>query len=655
MPNSVHVVLPQYAICSDLTFPQLLTAAKKCQQDDEGLLVVKCDEAVSNICEYVNWLGGKQASTISQKSICGECIRFVDKSVKRFEHQEIRLSDLLVEDQARKILGKVVENPNLDNVEDFLKQEVVYNDIIMSSFATEYKLSSDFSLKALSKEQFNALVNILRSAVILHLSFRSFFQKSTVKSVHMWNGRFIVQRAFLLAARESRVPCFVYERGPNALPILMLNESATYQWSALIDSMNSRRFPFDFKEAFSRRYNFLLNKALGFTYYAFTDFPDKAHLDKVMKRAASRRIVSCFSSSDYEFLDYQGVSYDRTGALFSTQQEFILWICSLVKAHKDNFFVIRIHPNEGKRSLSKKVAISDFGARIIDQIEKLGVDNVEIIGPDDPLSSYSLLSVTALSITYASSIGIEAAQLGVPSLVVGDAFYRNTGAAHLPRSLADAEDYILGKKTFTRLELLNHAARSWIIDASSAVFGVWYKSGLKVRAYERGLLPVYDSRLITEDFMEYRPKAIVDDLRTRGQRELKPELQQSNDFAWIKELPTYVTESDPDLLKIADFLKQFWGGALGFPYLEYSVQRKAWSAHSRTPDGSSMLSVNFVRPPTGLKRKILSLMDSAVTYVRYPETRPFIIANVRISLRLAIKRVKRSASFRGGQPEILKA
>lgn len=637
MKKSFHVVVPQFAICSDLTYPQLLKSAQICCGQDESMLAITCQQDVAEICEYADWLSGKQSGFLKPEAICQECVRFVKSTLDLIPHESMALRDVLREAAVNFTELKFPQQTNRENIASFLDANPIYREIILSSIATEFKLSSDFSVFDLPDAQFHKFLKDLRAAIDCYLAFCSFFRKNDVRSVHIWNGRFLVQRAVLRAARQSGVPTFVYERGIGALPILVMNESATFQQVEFSRSVKRGLYPFNFQDSFNLRRDFLLNKALGFTLYAFTDYPDEAHIREILSRARNRRIVSLFTSSDYEFLEYQGLEWDRSGVLFRNQQEFLDWFLTVVKKYSDIFFSIRIHPNEGRRSMSKRVPVSIFAQNLMDTYKKLGADNVEVVHPDDPLSAYALLSVSSLSITYGSSVGMEASQLGIPSIVSGDAFYRKE-CAIFPESLEEMEDFVSGKKTLSKQKLLENSARAWVIDASMTAFAVWHNSGLRVRAYEQGITPIYDSSAIDENSLEFAPRRILQSGKFEGQELVEPRMIMPSDSRWIHPLPTSESMQAQDVQTLSDFLSSFWNCRLGFPTPRGSVQSSVWELDQGRPIA---IAAPVIRKLPGfMKRKFTILWVSLWDFWLYRDSRSFIASNVRIAWRIAVARTK---------------
>ena len=52
---------------------------------------------------------------------------------------------------------------------------------------------------------------------------------------------------------------------------------------------------------------------------------------------------------------------------------------------------------------------------------------MRIVGPGDPISSYALLDISDLVLSYASTIGLEAAVRGLPVVVSALTHYRERG------------------------------------------------------------------------------------------------------------------------------------------------------------------------------------------------------------------------------------
>jgi hypothetical protein len=100
------------------------------------------------------------------------------------------------------------------------------------------------------------------------------------------------------------------------------------------------------------------------------------------------------------------------------------WIAAAVRAARelpDTVLVVRVHPAE-KRWRTRERAEEGVLARV-------GTipSNVRIIGSARPVSSYALLDLSDLVLTYTTTVGLEAAVRGIPVAVAGETHYRARG------------------------------------------------------------------------------------------------------------------------------------------------------------------------------------------------------------------------------------
>jgi capsule polysaccharide export protein KpsC/LpsZ len=69
-------------------------------------------------------------------------------------------------------------------------------------------------------------------------------------------------------------------------------------------------------------------------------------------------------------------------------------------------------------------------------------ENVRVIGPEESLNSYALVSLLDAATVYTSKIGFELAYRGIPVVVAGMAFYRNRGFTFDASSPEEYFDYL---------------------------------------------------------------------------------------------------------------------------------------------------------------------------------------------------------------------
>ncbi len=90
-------------------------------------------------------------------------------------------------------------------------------------------------------------------------------------------------------------------------------------------------------------------------------------------------------------------------------------------------FVIRVHPGE----------ILTRGVSVVDVIHKLMPElpeHIHLIQPKDKINTYDLVEITDIGLVYTTTVGLEMAMSGIPSIVVGQTHYRGLGFTYDPDS-----------------------------------------------------------------------------------------------------------------------------------------------------------------------------------------------------------------------------
>jgi len=88
--------------------------------------------------------------------------------------------------------------------------------------------------------------------------------------------------------------------------------------------------------------------------------------------------------------------------------------------------VIRIHP--GERNLPGP-SVADL---VADQLPELP-ENMRVVAAMDPINTYDLIQAADLGLVYTTTVGLEMAMSGLPSIVVGQTHYRAKGFTRDPQ------------------------------------------------------------------------------------------------------------------------------------------------------------------------------------------------------------------------------
>jgi hypothetical protein len=135
---------------------------------------------------------------------------------------------------------------------------------------------------------------------------------------------------------------------------------------------------------------------------------------------ASRKLIVAFTSSLDErqanAAAYKGwgLTGRRREALpFPDQMAWLNFLIEWVGARHDVQLVIRIHPREDS---NKRESVRSRHMAHLEQLLANVPANVRVVWPRDPISSYDLIEAADLVQTSWSTIGLESARLGVPTM-----------------------------------------------------------------------------------------------------------------------------------------------------------------------------------------------------------------------------------------------
>jgi hypothetical protein len=140
--------------------------------------------------------------------------------------------------------------------------------------------------------------------------------------------------------------------------------------------------------------------------------------------------IVIFNSSDEE---YQAIGDLWKNPIFTNQSEEIKRIVESVRCDGKIQVYLRVHPN-----------LKNVKNRQLNDINSLKAENLTIIPADSSISTYALLFNAAKVITFGSTVGIEAAYWGIPSILAGPSYYKNLGSTYNPGSHEELMNMIYG-------------------------------------------------------------------------------------------------------------------------------------------------------------------------------------------------------------------
>jgi hypothetical protein len=262
--------------------------------------------------------------------------------------------------------------------------------------------------------------NLTLSSAGTYLAMKRRLHHQPCDRVYAFNGRFAIMRAVLRACQEEEgVDCYLHDRGSsieryalfkNALPhsVDVMDGKIRAAWQEAEGSADRLRIASSFFEGRKR--------GEAQNWYSFVAGQDATLLPDTWNE--KRRNIVVFSSSEDEFV---AIGKEWENPLYTNQQSGLIRIVEDLRGVRDVTCHLRLHPN------SQNAAVES-----INRIVELEGGNIFIVRPESPVSSYAMLMASDITLTFGSTMGIEATYWGKPSVLAGQCFYRNLGSTYNP-------------------------------------------------------------------------------------------------------------------------------------------------------------------------------------------------------------------------------
>ena len=357
---------------------------------------------------------------------CKACMWMFKRRAKKYLPEAVKIKSIsdYWDDEIKQVVDSYI--PKYSTIEEF--RGLKYKNVSIGYGAMSSYISQTRNMKPELKDNIVLYLNkLLKSQVILTELINKALDDYNPDLVIFHNGRLAQYKPILNVCQHRKIHFIVTESFVNAHGVFMKNYfENTTPHDAAANTKKYEQFWAEYKgedrDKVARSY--YENKRLG----AFTS--EKVFTkDQVAGKMPdawdkNKRHIVIYNSSEDEFCAINE-EVDKA-ALFPSQIEGITQIVDHFSGKEDVQVYLRIHPN------LKKITYSYHT-----DLYKIKADNFQIIPPDSDISSYTLMEGADIVIVFGSTMGIEAAYAGKPTICLAYAFYSLMNVVYVPKTVEE--------------------------------------------------------------------------------------------------------------------------------------------------------------------------------------------------------------------------
>ena len=280
-----------------------------------------------------------------------------------------------------------------------------------------------------------SLREYIMSAWNIAQKFSNLLDRTQPRAVVVFNGQFYPEATARFIAQRRGIRVITHEVGLQPATAFFTDGEATAypiripddfelneQQNAKLDAYLAKRFQGDFTMA-------------GIKFWADMQGLDESFLQKA---SGFKQIVPVFTNVIFD------TSQPHANTVFEDMFDWLDLLLDVIREHRDTLFVIRAHPDELRLRKSSRETVEGW-------VASRGVDkepNVVFVGPRETLSSYELIQRSKFVMVYNSTIGLEAAIIGVAVLCAGKARFTQYPTVFFPQTVEEVR-----RKTIEFLEV----------------------------------------------------------------------------------------------------------------------------------------------------------------------------------------------------------
>lgn len=391
----------------------VLLAACRLRLQGHRVISLLCDSGMTDCV-------GNRKQGAAKRKICKTC---TSKRRRQFGHFEERLVRFSGENHFA-TEGSLPDMPeSVAAAVDFEFENTPIGRLVAPSM---YAVKGQTTLK--DDPQTLALFNsFIVSAINVQRVVRTLIEEQRPRAFLLFNGHYFPEAIVRELAQKKGIPVYTQETGFRPLSALFSDDLAP-------DAAINMPAGFSLSAEENRELDtYLERRSKGDVKMGGYDFwPQIADLDEELqeKLATFERRVAIFTNIPFD------TTQVRANTIFESMFDWVGSTLTLADKFPDTAFIVRAHPNEYRQgSRWSKEPVGDY----LEREDWTKRKNVFHISPRSHISSYGLLALADFCTTYNSTIGLESAMLGIPTVIGGNGKY---GEAKFVKKFPDRAAYL---------------------------------------------------------------------------------------------------------------------------------------------------------------------------------------------------------------------
>lgn len=386
---------------------------------------LRCDGFYSEFCTVMSAMSLNPKSSYTEKqNICTKC-KSLDRFSRDLKKSNYLVIDHLISPEIEQQVSSLMSKIDVENWMNFELKGVFFGRVASYEFLLRHKLSSS----VVPLELWEELRTEIESTLTTYFTAYDFLKLSNYEMVGVYNFLYGINRAFSLAAEHLGIRTFSVQgngfvQSLHSRYLIYDTNSSFWYLNSSADWTMAKEYPIGPWQILQVYRHFrALFKAKSVWVYSTPKLSlGGEKIRSLLGIPRNKKIYLLTTSSADEQFAFNFVGFipeasKATDRVFLDNIDWIRETVEIFKRNPEKILVIRIHPRE---FANKREGLnSKEGSAIVNYLQDMELPNNIIVNvPKDEISLYDLANITEMLINSTSTVGLEFAALGIPSISV---------------------------------------------------------------------------------------------------------------------------------------------------------------------------------------------------------------------------------------------